>query len=55
MTAIITMRDRSEGTEYSAHVMHKNDVDRVAYEATDFYDGWGTVGEQFASLVDPRP
>jgi uncharacterized protein YndB with AHSA1/START domain len=55
MTAIITMRDHSTGTEYSTHVMHKNDVDRVAHEATRFYDGWGTVGEQLASLVEPRP
>jgi uncharacterized protein YndB with AHSA1/START domain len=52
MTAIITLRDHPLGTDYSALVMHKSIADRNTHEAMGFYDGWGTVGEQLAALVE---
>jgi uncharacterized protein YndB with AHSA1/START domain len=54
MTASITFREHAQGTEYSAHVMHKNAADRSNHERMGFYDGWGTVAEQLAALVEGR-
>ena len=54
MTAIITLRDHPMGTEYAAHVMHKNNADRNMHEEMGFYDGWGTVTAQLAALVEQR-
>ncbi|MCX6023456.1 MAG: SRPBCC family protein [Chloroflexi bacterium] len=54
MTAIIRLRDHPLGTEYIAHVMHKNNADRNMHEEMGFYDGWGSVIEQLANLVE-RP
>ncbi len=52
MTAIITLRDHPAGTDYVAHVMHKNGADRNMHQDMGFYDGWGTVVEQLAKLVE---
>jgi uncharacterized protein YndB with AHSA1/START domain len=52
MTAIITLRDHPEGTEYVAHVLHKSKADRDMHEELGFHDGWGTVVEQLAALVE---
>jgi uncharacterized protein YndB with AHSA1/START domain len=54
ITAIITLRDHPEGTQYDAYVMHKNSADQKMHEELGFYDGWGTVIEQLAKLVE-RP
>ncbi|HEU0221580.1 MAG TPA: SRPBCC family protein [Paracoccaceae bacterium] len=54
MTAIITLRDHPEGTNYLAHVMHKSRADRNMHEEMGFFDGWGSVAEQLARLVE-RP
>ena len=54
MTAIITLRDHLMGTDYVAHVMHKNNADRNLHEEMGFYDGWGTVTEQLARLAEQR-
>jgi uncharacterized protein YndB with AHSA1/START domain len=54
MTAIITLRDHPLGTDYVAHVMHKSHADRSMHEELGFYNGWGTVVEQLAKLVE-RP
>jgi uncharacterized protein YndB with AHSA1/START domain len=54
MTAIITLRDHPQGTDYVAHVMHKSNADRNMHEEMGFYDGWGTVAEQLAKLVERR-
>jgi uncharacterized protein YndB with AHSA1/START domain len=54
MTAIITLQDHPLGTDYVAHVMHKNNADRNMHEELGFYDGWGTVGEQLARLAERR-
>ena len=52
MTAIITLRDHPQGTDYAAHVMHRSSADRNTHEQMGFYDGWGTVAEQLARLVE---
>jgi uncharacterized protein YndB with AHSA1/START domain len=54
MTAVITLRDHPDGTEYAAHVMHKSQADRDNHEEMGFFDGWGTVIEQLAALVEQR-
>nr|WP_298682316.1 SRPBCC family protein [uncultured Dongia sp.] len=52
LTAIITLRDHPQGTEYVAHVMHKNAADRDQHAEMGFLDGWGTVVAQLAKLVE---
>jgi len=52
MTAIITMDEHPDGTIYSATAMHKNPADKTMHEELRFYDGWGTVTEQLARLVE---
>ncbi len=52
MTAIITLRDHPQGTAYAAHVMHKHPADRSQHDKLGFYEGWGTVIEQLARLVE---
>jgi uncharacterized protein YndB with AHSA1/START domain len=52
MTAVITLRDHPEGTEYLAHVMHKDAADRDTHKEMGFYDGWGQVIGQLAKLVE---
>jgi len=54
MTAIITLEEHPMGTDYVAHVMHKSNADRNVHEQLGFYDGWGTVAEQLARLVESR-
>ena len=52
MTAIITLKDHPQGTDYVAHAMHKSNADRNMHEEMGFYDGWGTVTAQLAELVE---
>ena len=52
MTAIITLRDHPDGTDYAAHVMHKSPTDRNMHAEMGFYDGWGTVIEQLARMLE---
>jgi uncharacterized protein YndB with AHSA1/START domain len=54
MTAIVTLQDHPEGTDYQAYVMHKSVADRDRHEELGFFDGWGTVAEQLAALVEKR-
>jgi len=54
ITAIITFEEHPLGTSYVAHVMHKSNADRKAHEELGFYDGWGTVIEQLAKLVEAK-
>jgi uncharacterized protein YndB with AHSA1/START domain len=53
MTAIIAFADHPGGTDYAARVMHKDRADRNAHYQMGFYDGWGTIAEQLAALVEP--
>jgi uncharacterized protein YndB with AHSA1/START domain len=55
MTAVITLADHPDGTDYAAHVMHKNNTDRNMHAEMGFYDGWGTVIGQLARLVERQP
>jgi uncharacterized protein YndB with AHSA1/START domain len=52
MTAIITLEEHPEGTHYNALVMHRNSADRNMHEELGFHDGWGSVIEQLAALVE---
>jgi uncharacterized protein YndB with AHSA1/START domain len=52
ITAIITLTDHPDGTDYAAHVMHKNKADRNRHEEMGFHDGWGTVVTQLAERVE---
>jgi uncharacterized protein YndB with AHSA1/START domain len=52
ITAIITLTDKNGGTEYAAHVMHKNAGDRDQHNDMGFLDGWGTVLGQLAKMVE---
>jgi uncharacterized protein YndB with AHSA1/START domain len=52
ITATITLQDHPEGTDYVAHVMHRNQAGRDRHEELGFYDGWGTVIEQLARRVE---
>ncbi|MNJ75998.1 hypothetical protein D3C77_731960 [compost metagenome] len=54
MTAIITLKDHADGTDYAAHVMHRSNADRTMHEEMGFYDGWGTVIGQLAGLVEGK-
>ncbi|MFT4469618.1 SRPBCC family protein [Arthrobacter sulfonylureivorans] len=52
LTAVITMKDHPEGTEYTATAMHRNTADRDQHEQLGFHDGWGTVIRQLAERVE---
>jgi uncharacterized protein YndB with AHSA1/START domain len=52
VTAVITMADHPDGTEYTATAMHRNRADRDQHEELGFHDGWGTVIRQLADLVE---
>lgn len=51
LTAIITLTDKDGGTEYAAHVMHKNAGDRDQHNEMGFLEGWGTCATQLAKMV----
>ena len=53
-TAIITMRDHADGTEYEAHAMHRSGADRHMHEERGVHDGRGTVAAQLAAMVERR-
>jgi uncharacterized protein YndB with AHSA1/START domain len=52
VTAVITMKDHPDGTEYAATAMHRNTSDRDKHDQLGFHDGWGTVTRQLAELVE---
>lgn len=54
VTAVIAMKDHPDGTEYTATAMHRNVNDRDKHEQLGFHDGWGTVVNQLAELVESR-
>lgn len=56
MTAVIELKRHPQGTDYTAHVMHKDGEKRDRHEQLGFDDGWGTVIAQLARLVEgPGP
>lgn len=52
ITAVITLDDHDLGTAYRAVCMHKSPGDRGMHVEAGFYDGWGTVAAQLATLVE---
>jgi uncharacterized protein YndB with AHSA1/START domain len=52
MTAEITLRDHAEGTRYSVLVRHGNPADRARHHELGFFDGWGSVTDALAQLVE---
>lgn len=52
VTAVITLRDHPDGTEYTATAMHRDEADRDRHDQLGFHDGWGTVIAQLATLVE---
>jgi uncharacterized protein YndB with AHSA1/START domain len=54
MTAVVTMKDHPDGTEYTATALHRNTADCNQHEQLGFHEGWGTVTRQLAELVEAR-
>lgn len=52
LTAVISLADHPDGTDYRAHAMHKSGADRDRHEEMGFFDGWGTVISQLATQVE---
>ncbi|MGH9213768.1 MAG: SRPBCC domain-containing protein [Acidimicrobiales bacterium] len=52
MTAEIVMCDHPEGTDYQVTVRHRDPAARARHEQLGFMDGWGTVTDQLAGLVE---
>lgn len=52
MTAEITLLDHPDGTDYRVVVRHGDPIDRSKHEELGFKEGWGTVTEQLAQLVE---
>lgn len=52
LTAVMTFRDHPDGMEYVAYAMHNNLADRDRHAEMGFFDGWNTVAEQLAQLVE---
>ncbi|MHB2265475.1 SRPBCC family protein [Aliihoeflea sp. PC F10.4] len=52
LTAIITFEAHGKGTQYRAHVMHKNSADTRKHAEMGFHDGWGTTIDQLAAYVE---
>jgi uncharacterized protein YndB with AHSA1/START domain len=52
MTAEVIMRDHPDGTDYQVRVRHRDPTERARHEQLGFVDGWATVTEQLAGLVE---
>ena len=52
MTAEIVFDEHPEGTDYRAIVRHGDPKDRDLHEELGFFDGWGSVTEALAALVE---
>ena len=54
MSAEIILRDHPDGTDYRAVVRHGDVAARARHEELGFHDGWGSVSDQLAALVESR-
>ena len=52
MTGIFSFEEHPEGTSYVGYAMHASPADRDRHAELGFFDGWGTVAEQLAKLVE---
>lgn len=54
LTAIITMKDHAEGTDYCARALHGDRATRDRHEELGFHDGWNTCIAQLAAIAEKR-
>lgn len=52
MTTEIILGDGEAGTDYRAVVRHASPEQRAMHEELGFFEGWGTVTEALARLVE---
>jgi uncharacterized protein YndB with AHSA1/START domain len=52
MTAEIVLGEHPDGTDYRAIVRHGDPDGRARHEKLGFFDGWGSVTEALAALVE---
>jgi uncharacterized protein YndB with AHSA1/START domain len=52
MTAELTFTDHRDGTDYRVVVRHGDPADRDRHEELGFIDGWGSVTDALAALVE---
>ncbi|PWU51796.1 polyketide cyclase [Micromonospora sp. S4605] len=52
MTAEITLSDHPDGTDYRIIVRHGDPAARARHQELGFAQGWGSVTEQLAGLVE---
>lgn len=52
MTAEVQLRDHAEGTDYRITVRHGDPDSRARHAELGFADGWGSVADQLARLVE---
>lgn len=52
MTAVITMLDHPDGTDYRILVKHRDTASRARHGALGFADGWGAVTTQLAAVAE---
>lgn len=50
-TAILTLADHPEGTDYTALARHRTPADAEKHEAMGFQEGWGTVASQLEAFA----
>ena len=54
MTAEIVLHEHPDGTDYRVLVQHRDPAARARHEQLGFFDGWGTVTEQLAGLLERK-
>ena len=52
LTADISLLEHAEGTDYRVVVRHGTPADRERHAELGFFEGWGSVTEQLAALVE---
>ncbi len=52
MTAEIALVEHADGIEYTATVRHGSPTQRDLHEELGFHDGWGSVTDALATLVE---
>lgn len=52
MTAEVRLQDHAEGTDYRITVRHGDPASRARHAELGFADGWGSVADQLARLVE---
>ena len=51
MTAVITLQPNSQGTLYTALVIHGDEASRQGHENMGFHQGWGKALDQLVALA----